>query len=204
MTETSPTLSVAGLEIPGLKPIDFELGPGDCVSLTGPSGSGKSLFLRALADLDARDGAIELNGTAYDTISGPNWRRHVGYLATEASWWEEIVGAHFSTHDFLREHASGLGLDTNCGDWPVNHLSTGEKQRLALLRLLAGQPQVLLLDEPTSALDDTATTAVEAMIAERLKTGASCIWVSHDKAQARRIAQRHFAIEAGELRERVT
>jgi ABC-type iron transport system FetAB ATPase subunit len=76
---------------------------------------------------------------------------------------------------------------------PVRRLSTGERQRLALLRLLAGKPQVLLLDEPTASLDPRSTRAVEQLVTHyRLHHQAAVLWVSHDADQARRIADRYY------------
>ena len=80
-------------------------------------------------------------------------------------------------------------------------LSTGERQRLGLVRALALRPRVLLLDEPTSGLDDTATEAVERLIRERLDDGASVLWVTHDEAQARRLGRRSLWVTDGVVAE---
>ena len=86
-------------------------------------------------------------------------------------------------------------------DWPVARLSTGERQRLALIRAMVLAPPVMLLDEPTSGLDHDTTLRVEAVLHERLTGGAAIVFVSHDKAQARRFGGRQLHIEAGVLRE---
>jgi phosphate-transporting ATPase len=78
----------------------------------------------------------------------------------------------------------------------VQRLSTGEKQRLALVRVLTLRSRVLLLDEPTSALDSASTAAVESLIAERISDGTSVIWSTHDNAQARRVASRILVMSA--------
>jgi ABC-type iron transport system FetAB ATPase subunit len=84
----------------------------------------------------------------------------------------------------------------------VARLSSGERQRLALLRLLANTPRVLLLDEPTANLDPASTLRVEAVIGEFRKTHrAAVIWVSHDPAQIARVANRHLRVSGSELRE---
>jgi ABC-type phosphate transport system ATPase subunit len=83
--------------------------------------------------------------------------------------------------------------------WPVSRLSTGEKQRLALLRAIVQGPSVLLLDEPTSALDPEATSKVESVLHEKIQAGVSLILVTHDAAQAKRMSQQRFLMADGRL-----
>ena len=85
----------------------------------------------------------------------------------------------------------------------MTQLSTGERQRLALLRAMERSPKVLLLDEPTGPLDEEATAAVEAMLREKQGNGLAILWVTHDRRQAERIADRRFYIDRGRLREEV-
>ncbi|MEA3292680.1 MAG: ATP-binding cassette domain-containing protein [Pseudomonadota bacterium] len=143
-----------GLKLEGfapflLDPVELEVAPGEIVFLTGPSGSGKSLFLRALADLDVHQGAAWLDSTGMEDVAAPSWRRRIGYLTAESCWWSERVGDHFTRPD--REQAVELGLPGEVFDWRVSRLSSGEKQRLALLRLLQQEPRALLLDERLAA-----------------------------------------------------
>ncbi len=181
-----------------LGPISFGIDAGECVSLQGPSGSGKSLLLRAIADLDPHEGAVLLDGVAQDEMAGPVWRRRVGYLPAESGWWARTVGEHFDGEvDF---GAMRFGADVL--DWEVRRLSTGERQRLALLRLLANAPEALLLDEPTANLDAAATEAVEAMVQQyRTQRGAPVLWVAHEGWQRRRVASRGFVITGSMLEE---
>jgi len=83
----------------------------------------------------------------------------------------------------------------------VMRCSTGERQRLALIRLLCGQPKVLLLDEPTASLDEKNVQAVEALVKEYLLAGGVVIWVSHDSNQIQRVADRHYRITGNQLQE---
>lgn len=194
-------LALTDLHRPGLGPINLRLETGECVALTGPSGAGKSMLLRAIADLDPADGTVTLDGTERNTLPAPVWRSRVGYLAAESGWWADTVGAHFRDRNAVVPLLARLSLPAQALDWEVLRLSTGEKQRLALARLLEGEPRVLLLDEPTAALDAATREAVETLIAERCAAGASILIVTHDPAQARRLARRHFRMESGRLSE---
>jgi len=185
----------------GLSPVSFEVARGECVSIQGPSGSGKSLLLRAIADLDPHDGDALFDGKRCSAMPAPTWRQHVGYVPANTGWWADHVDTHFSDWDQIAPTVKRLDMPTTCGAWPVDRLSTGEKQRLALARALEVAPRVLLLDEPTSALDAEATAAVESVIDERRADGAAIIWVTHDKAQAKRVASRHFSLIKGQLSE---
>ena len=85
-------------------------------------------------------------------------------------------------------------------DWTVSRLSTGERQRLALLRLLGNQPEALLLDEPTASLDVANVGQVENMINEyRRENDVPVLWVTHDPNQAKRVADRRFEISTTSL-----
>lgn len=168
----------------------LELRRGECVALQGPSGSGKSLLLRAIADLDPHQGAVSLDGVAQESISGPEWRRLVTYVPAEAGWWADTVVEHYCDWTQTIPLVKRLGLPASCGEWSVSRLSTGERQRLALVRAFVQAPRVLLLDEPTSGLDSETTLLVEAVAAERRTGGVAILWVTHDDAQVRRVATR--------------
>ncbi|MCW2306239.1 ABC transporter ATP-binding protein [Rhodobium gokarnense] len=189
-----PRLSVRGLKTHTATVERLDVAAGEIVALTGPSGSGKSLILRAIADLDPAPGTVLLDGTDRNAMPAPDWRRKVGYLAAETGWWAERVGVHFAARAAAAPLVERLGFPDDVWDWEIARLSTGEKQRLGLARMLAGGPEVLLLDEPTSALDPEATTSVEALIEERLSAGVAIILVTHDADQASRLARRHVTI----------
>jgi len=102
------------------------------------------------------------------------------------------VGAHFEPADpSLPPLLEKLAFPPEVLDWQVSRLSSGEKQRLALVRLLANRPQALLLDEPSASLDPESVGRAETLIKEYLaETSAPALWVSHDTAQIARVASR--------------
>ena len=134
-------------------------------------------------------------------MPAPVWRRSVALLVAESQWWSAIVGDHFADGvdaDWLAR----LDLPAAAMAWQVARCSTGERQRLALLRTLTQAPAVLLLDEPTGNLDEENTLRVESLLADyRLQRQAALLWVSHDKRQIERVAQRHFVLDHGQLHE---
>jgi phosphate-transporting ATPase len=196
-------LIVQNLSRPGLEPTSFELAAGECIALRGPSGAGKTLLLRALADLDPSDGEALLDGTPRGRIPAPQWRRRVGYVPAEPGWWSERLDEHFQDWASQAGPARRLKIASSVAGRRVSQLSTGERQRLALLRALEHRPEVLLLDEPTGPLDDESTAAVEALLREKQANGLALFWVTHDKRQAERVADRQFWIDRGRLREAV-
>ncbi|MEM7709697.1 MAG: ATP-binding cassette domain-containing protein [Pseudomonadota bacterium] len=173
---------------------DLRLVNGRTVSLTadrgvplaimGASGSGKSLMLRALADLDPAPGDVSLDGTSREAMPAPCWRSRVCYVQAEAGWWEETVADHLS-----RPHlplADRLHLDPARLTAPRRELSSGERARAALLRALLAEPDALLLDEPTGPLDPDTTLAVEAVLRDWAQTRV-LVFSTHDVGQPDRL-----------------
>ncbi|WP_027358156.1 ABC transporter ATP-binding protein [Desulforegula conservatrix] len=193
-------LIVSGLKALDIGPVNLEINPGETVCIKGDSGSGKSIMLKAIVDIIPHDGDVFLGTTSMNMVSGPEWRKKVGLLPASSSWWEDRVRDHFI---FPEQTDFGImGFENDILEWEIKRLSSGEKQRLSILRLLENRPEALLLDEPTANLDPGNTERVENIISDFSKsTGCPVIWVSHDTAQADRIASRLFIMNNGKLTE---
>lgn len=185
-------LRVEKLKIEGLPPLSFEVGDGECMGLEGPSGSGKTRLARAIADLEPAEGHIFVNGAERQEIHPTEWRRMVRYLSAEPGWWTETPREAFPADEKalanLERLMSALNLTDDLLDKPVSVLSTGERQRLAILRALLDNPPVIVLDEPTSALDTNNTALVEELLRYRLLAGCSLLLISHDRSQIDRLS----------------
>lgn len=181
----------------------FTVADGECLPLLGASGVGKSILLRSIADLELNQGEMRTGTLIRSQIPAPEWREKVIYVPAESGWWEEKVSAHFHDCKQAQTQLESVRLPADCLHWSVSRLSSGERQRLALLRALLLKPEVLLLDEPTAALDQKSVTAVETLLQAELNRGVSMVLVSHDDAQARRLAgqSRHLSIAARQVQE---
>lgn len=181
-------LKVKELQILKLPAWSFDLSAGESVFLSGPSGSGKTRLLRALADLDPHQGDVMMDNVNCAQMPAHEWRKKVAFLPAESQWWCADVRGHFGNYD--HELLQQLGFKEEVMDWEIARLSSGEKQRLALLRALAEKPELLLLDEPTANLDEKCTQVIERVV-ERLcsEQGMAAIWVTHNASQVRRVAR---------------
>jgi len=185
-----------------LPPVSHQANDGACLAIEGPSGSGKTRLLRAIADLDPSTGDVFLDGAGRNETPAPEWRRLVRYATAEPAWWtttprqalKSLIirdhGAQGSNrdHERLARSLSTLGLSEEILDEQLRSLSTGQRQRLALLRALADEPRVLLLDEPTAALDPTAAALVEELIRFQMLAGRIVLLISHDAKLRARLA----------------
>ncbi|HUZ04068.1 MAG TPA: phosphate ABC transporter ATP-binding protein [Acidobacteriaceae bacterium] len=202
-------------EVPGVnsplnlvQDIAFQLERGQVLAILGPSGAGKTTLLRMLNRLDEPTaGRILLNGQDTRTLPTQELRRHIGMVMQRAYLFPGTITANIrygpaQRGEWLQEAQveallEQVGLpETASRD--VQTLSGGEAQRVAIARALANNPEVLLLDEPTSALDDAAKQSVERLLASIVHARhLTCVWVTHDRAQARRVADCVLLLEAG-------
>ncbi|MCP4546055.1 MAG: ATP-binding cassette domain-containing protein [bacterium] len=198
-------LEVRQLATSFLGPLDFDVVAGELLCVSGASGSGKSLLLRSLADLDPHTGSIKLDGVEQFDVSPPRWRQQVGLLPAAPAWWDNNVGDCFPPGPVagtpLTANLTSLGFaSADVLDWEIERLSTGESQRLALLRILAMSPRLLLLDEPTANLDEVNTKRLEDLVrCFAAESKAAVIWVSHDPTQQERLGGRCLRLVAGRM-----
>lgn len=191
-------LSVRGLSAEALGPVDFDLSAGECLGIRGASGSGKSRLMRLLADLDAHTGQVSLGGLDRSRIEPVEWRRRVAYLPSDSAWWGFRVAD--SLLDPAALNPAALGLPDTILDQEIALLSSGERQRLALLRQLQLEPCVLMLDEPTANLDTESTHQFEVLSKAWLDGGErALLWISHDDRQLGRVADRQMRMDRGRL-----
>jgi len=190
--------------------ITIAIEKGEVVAVVGPSGSGKSSFLRLLNRLDEpTTGTVYLEGADYRQLAPRVLRRRVGmvtqipYLfpgtvADNLRYGPRQRGENLS-EQIIEALLDQVGL-ADRAESDVANLSGGEAQRVSLARAIANGPTVLLMDEPTSALDEESKLEVEALILKVVRQNAlTCVIVSHDPAQAARIAGRAVMIKAGRL-----
>ena len=188
-------LIIRDLAVRHFGPLSLTVRAGECLGISGPSGCGKSSLLRAVADLEAHEGQLFLGDLSSDAIPGPEWRRRVMLLPSESAWWHDVVADHFLEPESVNPEV--LGLTHAHMVMPVKRLSSGERQRLGLLRLLERKPKVLLLDEPTANLDAGCTELAESLILDYARdTGAPVVWVAHDTEQLSRVSVRRMAMDS--------
>lgn len=201
-----------------LDKVTLRVKPAERWCVFGPTGSGKTLLLRALGLLDALDsGEVRWRGEPITDADVPAYRRKVIYLHQRPALIEGSVEDNLklpwsfkaaSEADFHRDGAvrylDSIGRKPAFLQRLARQLSGGERQIVALLRALQLSPQVLLLDEPTAALDDKSARNVEALVGAYLKespdTRAS-VWVTHDLEQVPRVADWQLPILAGRAEE---
>ncbi|HYK37441.1 ABC transporter ATP-binding protein [Alloacidobacterium sp.] len=193
-----------------LADVSLELARGEVIAVVGPSGSGKSTLLRLLNRLDEpTNGTVLLNGTDVRTLPPRELRRRVGIVMQRAYLFPGTVAENVifgprqhgrmipSTEiDDLLTHVGLSGFATR----DVLTLSGGEAQRVAIMRALVNNPEVLLLDEPTSALDDAARLGVQSLLESLIRERhLTCVWVTHSIEQARVMADKVLALESGRV-----
>jgi putative ABC transport system ATP-binding protein len=190
-----------------LAEVTVELG-WETTALIGPSGAGKSTLLRLLNRLaDPRVGTVRYRGRDLRDFDVLELRREValvpqlpalvdGTVADNVGYGPGLCGEGCDVETALALAGLGAAFATRL----ARQLSVGEQQRVMLARALALKPDVLLLDEPTAALDERARDAVERTLLDlRRRLSASLILVTHDQAQARRLADRLVLLENGRI-----
>jgi putative ABC transport system ATP-binding protein len=190
--------------------ITVDVRRGEVLAVVGPSGSGKSSFLRLLNRLDEpTSGTVFLEGTDYRQIMPRELRRRVGMVtqhpflfpgtaADNLRYGPRQRGQTLSDAD-AEALLTRVGLP-GYGSRDVTNLSGGEAQRISLARSLANSPEILLMDEPTSALDESSKLGVESLIREVIgNSKLTCVIVTHDTAQAARLADRAMILDAGRI-----
>jgi putative ABC transport system ATP-binding protein len=197
--------------------VSLEIHAGDRAVVSGPSGAGKTLLLRAAAMLDPLDAGTVLwpdHPLSRETV--PHFRASVIYChqrpAMLAATVEEALRRPFALkihrakrfdRRWILERLARLGRLETFLDQPVANLSGGEMQMIALLRALQLAPQILLLDEPTAALDPKTSAAVEELAvdwSEEAPDARALVWVSHDVEQGDRVATRKISMENGRVK----
>jgi putative ABC transport system ATP-binding protein len=208
LTTLHLTLSIGSLKL--VDDISVEVRSGEVLAIVGPSGSGKSSLLRLLNRLDEpTSGTVFLQNVDYRQIPPRELRRKVGMVTQHAFLFPGTVyenvrfGPRQRGEEFSRAQAEELLTRVGLGGYAerdVTNLSGGEAQRVSLARALANSPLVLLLDEPTSALDEEAKAEVESLIRDIIReTHLTCIVVTHDTAQAARLATRLMRLQGGRV-----
>lgn len=196
-----------------LAPTDVTLHNGDRMVISGGSGSGKSVFLRALALLDPPDsGEVIWRGASVTAQQIPHYRASVCYLAQRPAMVDGTVLDNLKLPFTLKtlrprrfevQVATDLlaqaGKPASFLDKSAADLSGGEAQIVALIRVLQLQPEVMLFDEPTAALDPQSAEAVERLVLDWSTAARAFIWVTHDPDQARRMGNRHLTLQQGVL-----
>jgi putative ABC transport system ATP-binding protein len=211
-TESLLHLQDAGRRIDGRwlwRGISFSLDPGERLAVAGASGSGKTLLLRAVAGLDRLDeGTVTHRGREPDEWRMPEYRARVTYLAQTPALVEGTVEENLRLPFDFRVHGDRsydrrrilgyldrLERGADFLDRDADDLSGGERQLVALLRVVQLEPAVLLLDEPTAGLDEALVNEVEALVGEWLGDGErGAVWTSHHSAQLERVTDRRLDV----------
>jgi len=190
--------------------VNFELQKGGVLAITGSSGSGKTSLLRLLNRLDEpTSGTVLVEGADYHNIEARELRRKLGMVTQRPYLFPGSVADNLRFGpaqrgeilplETIEELLTQVGLkDYSRRD--VANLSGGEAQRVSVARALANSPLALLLDEPTAALDEAAKLEVESAIQKVMRDqGLTCIVVTHDIAQAARLAEQALVVEHGRI-----
>ena len=206
----SPPLSVRGVgkrygKTEALRDVTFTAAPGEILALWGSNGAGKTTLLKAILSLIRFEGEIAINGHSVQR-AGKQARRGIGYVPQEAVFYDWGVMATMRFYARLKKASperiepllARLGLDVHAHK-PVNALSGGLKQRLALAIALLSDPPLLLLDEPTASLDTAAQQDYLRLLASLRDEGKTILFASHRLEEVEALADRALLLEHGRL-----
>jgi ABC-type iron transport system FetAB ATPase subunit len=203
---TAPRLETEGLTVARggrvlARGLDLHVHAGEVVALVGPSGVGKSSLLRSLVRLDEpAGGRVLVDGTDARELEPCLLRRRVGLVTQAPVMLEGDVRANLAygleapDESALADSLAATGLDPSFMTRTARELSGGEAARVAVARALVRDPAALLLDEPTAALDSVAAAAVENLVRSLAARGLGILLVTHDEAQAERVADRRVEL----------
>lgn len=186
--------------------VSVRIPAGCCTGLVGPSGAGKSTLLRLFTRLEeANGGRITFHGVRLDDYAVLELRRRVQLVSQQPVLLADTIidEIRLASPQLGRGESQRLlgrvALPSSFVDRTTKGLSGGEAQRVVLARALALQPEVLLLDEPTSALDAHSAAAIEQAVREHVTSGGTVIFVSHNTAQLRRVADQVCLMEPSRI-----
>jgi len=206
-----PAIRTQGLtkyygDVPAVLDLDLEIHPGEVFGFLGPNGAGKSTTIRTLLDeIRATRGSATILGI--DTHAQPvEIRRHIGYVPGDLAMYPNLTG-----HDTLRYFANLRGgvewayveqlaerLEADLAK-KVGDLSTGNRQKVALIQAFMNRPELLLLDEPNAGLDPLMQREFQDMMREVVAEGRTVFLSSHTLSEVERVADRVGIIRHGEL-----
>lgn len=194
-----------------LKDFTISIESGDYISVVGPSGSGKSTFLKLCSHLiSPTEGDILYMDKSILELNPMELRKRIAYCFQTPYLFGKTVMDNISFPYSIRGNKADIkrvnellqlfNLDKDYLNKDIKNLSGGEKQRIALIRTLLFNPEILLLDEVTSALDVDNTLVVENVMKTLNQEGITIIWVTHNPEQSRKNANKLLTIEAGKIK----
>ncbi len=193
--------------------VSLRVEAGECLALVGGSGSGKTTLLRTINRLTELDrGRVLVRGEPVDAQDPVGLRRSIGYVQQDGGLiphWTCLANASLvpallgraDARDCGRRALADAGLEPDVfgGRYP-RELSGGQRQRVAIARAMAASPDILLMDEPFGALDAiTRTDAQRAFVRLREAAGVTAVFVTHDVAEALRVATHVAVMQSGRI-----
>ena len=212
-TNGAAQLSLASQVVVAVDHVSFTVGEGEIFGILGPNGSGKSTLIRLLATLLLPDGG-DISVFGYDVVrQAMQVRRLINRVSVEASFFKKlspmenlIYGARLygksgaETRQQVMEILTRLGLDAKDVHKPMEQMSRGMQQKVAIARALLTRPRLLLLDEPTTGLDPRSKHEVQEVVRElRDKHGTTILLTTHDMLEADHLCNRIAIIDSGKI-----